>query len=550
MRAHKGSETNMTIRCFLRDTRGGATALAAAAVTVMTVGGAALITDHLWLVDQRDTLKTATDAAAVAATLEMSRLMDTQPGISDTALETELMRVARRYVELNLQHLSQDRLIRAQSTLVVEVISHRGQRTVDVSAQADLGGTLLSRHMPLLGKVTGPPVMRVEAGVESITNAIEVVLALDISGSMTSCLEDNATRCATGDTRMSIVKAAAANLVEVLNPNADNQVAIGVVPWHATVRLDQATSERWERNGWARYPQSRHYAATYSCGYRMGPDRCNSPAEDQALPPTPPESWNGCLDEHRLDAAGTHAAWPASDTVLDPPSQRPFAQAFYPAPYGAAYECMTYPAPTQFRFQLCYGDVSDWPAESRPPKIQPAQYACEGSEPPLLPLTADRAAIDAAIDAIEPVGMLTYSALGVMWSQRLLEHRWRSVWGESAHPASNPDTRKALVLLTDGDDSYCDLGNQQKRSCSSSTVGMDRTEACALAKAAGIEIFVVAAMDPVLVSEHLGETLRACSSEADNPDGSYVFLNNSTPENLNAAFADIATQLSVVRRVY
>ena len=83
----------------------------------------------------------------------------------------------------------------------------------------------------------------------------------------------------------------------------------------------------------------------------------------QALPPTPPESWNGCLDEHRLDAAGTHAAWPASDTVLDPPSQRPFAQAFYPAPYGAAYECMTYPAPTQFRFQLCYGDVSDWPAE-------------------------------------------------------------------------------------------------------------------------------------------------------------------------------------------
>ena len=87
MRAHKGSETNMTIRCFLRDTRGGATALAAAAVTVMTVGAGALITDHLWLVDQRDTLKTATDAAAVAATLEMNHLMDTQPGISDTALE-------------------------------------------------------------------------------------------------------------------------------------------------------------------------------------------------------------------------------------------------------------------------------------------------------------------------------------------------------------------------------------------------------------------------------------------------------------------------------
>ena len=46
-----------TLRRFVRSTRAGATAIAAAAVAVMTVGGAVLIVDHQWLVDQRDAMK-------------------------------------------------------------------------------------------------------------------------------------------------------------------------------------------------------------------------------------------------------------------------------------------------------------------------------------------------------------------------------------------------------------------------------------------------------------------------------------------------------------
>ena len=49
---------------FLRDTRGGATSIAAVAVTIMTMGGAALIIDHNHLVGQRDILKSASDAAS------------------------------------------------------------------------------------------------------------------------------------------------------------------------------------------------------------------------------------------------------------------------------------------------------------------------------------------------------------------------------------------------------------------------------------------------------------------------------------------------------
>ena len=64
----------MNVLRFLRDTRAGATAIAAAAVTVMSVGGAALIGDHAWLIDQRDVPKTATDAATVATTIEMNAM--------------------------------------------------------------------------------------------------------------------------------------------------------------------------------------------------------------------------------------------------------------------------------------------------------------------------------------------------------------------------------------------------------------------------------------------------------------------------------------------
>ena len=61
---------------------------------------------------------------------------------------------------------------------------------------------------------------------------------------------------------------------------------------------------------------------------------------------------------------------------------------------------------------------------------------------------------------------------------------------------------------------------------------------------------MVTAMAPSFVSAALAESLRDCSSEADHPDGSYVFLSNATPQDVQDAFADIANQLRRVRKVY
>lgn len=123
-----------------------------------------------------------------------------------------------------------------------------------------------------------------------------------------------------------------------------------------------------------------------------------------------------------------------------------------------------------------------------------------------------------------------------------MSHSWRDdVWGGTTHPLDpaakgNEGTRKAIVLLTDGEDTVGD------------PVGFDRGTACKAAKDEGTEIFVVAAMHPDNVAGTLGDSLKACSSAADNPEGTYVFLENRDEAALRRAFASIAAQLVTLRR--
>ena len=145
----------------------------------------------------------------------------------------------------------------------------------------------------------------------------------------------------------------------------------------------------------------------------------------------------------------------------------------------------------------------------------------------------------------------------MLWGQRLLDHGWKGVWGDPIHPVDpvvEKEVRKALVLLTDGDDTYCDLASGQNPSCHNSPAGVDRTEACAAAKAAGTEIFVIAAMHETQMGNDTADLLVDCSSQdsaIDTDDGgTHVFIANSTPAQLEEAFVSIANQLSEVRRVY
>ena len=541
------------VRRFLGDSRAGATAYAAVGITVMTVGAAALIVDHNQLVGQRDLLQSAADAASMSATLELSAL---PRSMTDAEVQEQLMSVARKYAVLNVLENVNDAQLRPEDIAVTLDID-RDAGTVGATVQANIGHTVMSER--LFG-YSGPGTVARKSGVESVSNPVEVVLAIDISQSMKQALDGGYAHAAIPEfdildnpSRMDIVKQAAADLVDILDPNEQNRVAIGVVPWHILVRLNESARASWVGNEWAEYPRSRNYAAAYACR----PDgNCTAMDVDQALPSAPGEEWQGCVDEHRV-LTGEHAALPAVSDLLNHPSESSFAQAIFPALQGAAYECLQPPLPDNFRYQFCYAEEGAQFSlavygGTAPQNGCMSPYSGGGLIPAILPLTSDRAAIETAIDTLEPVGIRTYSALGVLWGQRLLSHSWKDVWGGAVHPV-DPDasggagTRKAIVLLTDGEDNPCGLKDP---TCATNDVGIVRTVACTAAKAAGTEVFVIAAMHPDNVSGSLGTALRACSSEEEKPEGSYVFLENRDPETLRAAFADIARQLRTVRRIY
>ena len=513
----------------------------------MTVGATALLTDHIWLVDQRDTLKSASDAAAIAAALEMKPVLAGNPKITDDALKATLAPVARRYVLLNLSHLTEDRYTRAVESLVLEVIPNRAAGTVDVNAQADLGGFLLASTLPLLSGVAQVDSVTVGSRVKSAVNSIEVVLAIDISKSMEKAL-DGTHAYGNISSRMAIVKQAAKDLVDILGSATDNRVAVGVVPWHMVVRLDDDAMSEWVREGWAAYPKSRRYVFAYACTTRGS--TCLD--ETQNLPDKPGEDWQGCLGEHRLSEA-KKADLPAVDKLFDDPSKSAFAQAIFPAGVGKAYECLRPPAPSDLGYQDCYGTEETDVPRVNGGKAAQANCAAEDAAS-MFALSSDSTAIKAAIDALEPKGSGTYSTLGGAWGQRMLSHDWNTVWGGGVYPV-NPDadgnagTRKDIVRLSDGEDNRCG-GEDPTGSGLSSGLGFARSVARTAAKTAGTEIFVVGAMHPDKVSEDLGTGLEACSSKADNPEGSYVFLNNANAETLRAAFADIGCQSTSLRRLH
>ena len=534
---------SVTVSRFLRETRAGATSIAAVAVTMMTLGGTALIVDHTWLVHQRDLLKSAADAAAVAATIELQDLSST---ISDEDAATHLQPVAERYVRLNLAaNLPEASRTKMRETLEVDVVVDRDVGAIDVAATADLGGTLLSK---MLFAFVDPGTLTANAGAEGSLGATEIVLAIDTTGSMHYSL-DGSTRGGPSS-KIAIVKKAAVDLVDVLESFPNSVIAVGIVPWNWRVRLDASTRARWETEGWALYPTER----TYPHPTRGPPGSDRYLPETQSLParsrlPQACRAWLGCPDMRLEDGR------PSFSTTH--PSVEPFVMNYYtihtssPDNQYVSYQCQDYTrAESKDRGgeePLCY-DLDSAPSGQNlcgggdiqpggPWRVHP-QDDCQNSSA-VTPLSSNLTAVRSAIRALDSGGASTYSSAGVAWGIRLLDSSWRDAWGDSVHPMDRTTgVQKVLVLLTDGQDN------------SRHNAFRHRQAGCTAAKNAGIIVFTIAAMHPDNVGTSFAEELRTCSSATEDPDGTYVFVNNSTPERLREAFSDIVRQMVRLRRTH
>ena len=233
---------------FARCERGGAIGYASAAFVVMMLSTTALIADHTWMVDQRNLLQAATDAGAVAAAMELALIPDTT---SDTDAEDRITAVAERYARANVVGNAPRADLKASEVAVTVSEIDRDAGTLRVNVDADTGGTLISRHLAALGGYEGPEQFGAATGAVREHAQVEVMLAIDMSWSMIRGLDGKP--AAKADQRINIVKRAAKELVKALELDADKPVAVGLVPWHNTVRLSSAERATWRTKGWAEY---------------------------------------------------------------------------------------------------------------------------------------------------------------------------------------------------------------------------------------------------------------------------------------------------------
>ena len=295
---------------FLAEERGGAIGYSAAAFVVMMLSTAALVADHTWLVDQRDLLQAASDASAVAAAMELALIPDTT---SDAEAKRRITAVAERYARANVVGNAPRADLTADEVSVTVSEIDRDAGTLRISVDADTGGTLFSRYLINLGGYEGPERFAAATGAVREHAQVEVMLAIDMSYSMHLGLDGKSAPGAYK--RINIVKEAAKELVKTLELDPDKPVAVGLVPWHNTVRLPSAERTRWRTNGWAEYRSRVTYPHPWIGSSPSDAVTQDLPADEDAV--YKPDGtifpgyedyedykWIGCLGERSHTASG------------------------------------------------------------------------------------------------------------------------------------------------------------------------------------------------------------------------------------------------------
>ena len=525
---------------FLRSSRAGVGGLSSVFIALMCLTGTAFVSDHALLVHYRNTLQAGTDAAGVAATKRMARL---DSHLTREQVAEALEPLARRYVLANLPERAREL---AENTLELTLTPNRDTGVVGVEARADLGGAIVGRF--LWGRVIEKT--RASSGTEGIVAPVDLVLAIDVTGSMNYSIYHGAeSPVPVEDRRITVVRSAALTLLGSLHDQQGDtgHVSVGLVPFNTTVNIGAA------RQDWV---------TDVGQGHKIIP---------QGFGP-----WRGCI-EHR-------ARHDDLDLSLATPGEAPFTSWF--APSTLEYR-PTERAAVAAQIGGAVRGENDWSAGNPHMDYEPSPHlGCPRDE--IIPLTADVEAMERALANLRawPRGG-TMAHLGVVWGRRLLAPEWRTAWGlpEDREEAGR---KRVVVLLTDGlnnahDDPTTYPGNYWHGHYSNARYGSQYTgygragsgpiengyrvgtrltgvtnegeerdvlnaillEACELAKAEGITVFTVSAVPHGHPKEQeLRERLVDCATSED-----HAFVENSEPERMEGAFREIGRMVQGIRRI-
>ena len=211
------------IRKFWNDRRGNYIMMTAVAV-VPIMGAMALAVDYTEMSRQRQATLNALDAAGIA----------TARRLVEGATEEQAKTYAKEFFEANLGSVNPSNT----KLTVVLPANNTGGGTLKMSAELQYEPAFLPAAAMLIGKGSGADKVDFQATAEiRLKNTLEVALVLDNSGSMDEY------GSGTGDRRITLLKAAAKQLVDTLALQAAQMkqvakpVQFGLVPFSASVNV-------------------------------------------------------------------------------------------------------------------------------------------------------------------------------------------------------------------------------------------------------------------------------------------------------------------------
>ncbi|WP_306225235.1 pilus assembly protein [Bosea beijingensis] len=348
----------------------------------------------------------------------------------------------------------------------VTVAIDRTARTIKIDAKAVVPTTISS--------VLGVNQLPVGTNSQSTwgTNKIELALVLDNTGSMAN------------SNKMTNLKTASKSLLKIMKDAAitTDQIRVSIVPFNTQVRIARTfKDEAWMRYGLTRNvtcssnKQNCYVNNTDIYVYDTGNLTCDSRGRTCSYNTITKANWSvagqGCITDRNQDY----------DTKDG----------------GSAATAEQYPA----------------------------FWCSQTSLAEIMPLSSDWTALGARVDAMTSAGN-TNVTIGAVWGWATLTP---SVPFTEAKPATEPNLKKYMILLTDGDNT------ENRFTATGNDIDARTKAACANAKATGINIYTIRVIDGD------ADLLRGCAS---NP-GMYYDVQNAAQ--LDPIFKAIANEISAVR---
>lgn len=366
-------------------------------------------------------------------------------------------------------------------------------------------------YNPMVMGLFGKSQVKINAEAESRIAkeaAVEIVMVLDTTGSMTG-------------TKLTSLKDAATGLVNSIAIYDDAEVKIGMVPFSNYVNV--GTTPAIRNASWMDVPPDESYTENYQ--YQpMRQTSAGTPATCTGTETYPVTTYNDgvAVTEDRTHNTGCTGGTPATYENDGPEETR------------TRTITNTWHGCVGSRVDPLHTRDSDY--STRVPGLMNVYCAN-----PLVPLTVNYGDMRNKITALS-ASQNTYMPAGIMWGQRVLSSQ--IPYDEGTLVGTNE--RKIMIVMTDGMNTmYLDENNHTASAPSDPghngnmvKTNKDTEDTCDVAKAAGTEIYTIAFEVTDVPTKKM---LERCATDADH----YYDATNS--QELISVFRNIAAQIINVR---